>query len=69
MEVASGLDSMVLGEPQTAGQMKDAYAMANENGTIGLLLGKLYQRAFADPSRYEPIPTSVPAPCLSHLQQ
>jgi glutamyl-tRNA reductase len=47
MEVASGLDSMVLGEPQIAGQMKDAYAMAKDNGTIGLLLGKLYQRAFA----------------------
>lgn len=47
MEVASGLDSMVLGEPQIAGQMKDAYAMAKESGTIGLLLGKLYQRAFA----------------------
>lgn len=47
MEVASGLDSMVLGEPQIAGQMKDAYAIANEHGTIGQLLGKLYQRAFA----------------------
>ncbi len=47
MEVACGLDSMVLGEPQIAGQMKDAYATANENGTIGQLLGKLYQRAFA----------------------
>ena len=47
MEVASGLDSMVLGEPQIAGQMKEAYAVANENGTIGQLLGKLYQRAFA----------------------
>jgi len=47
MEVASGLDSMVLGEPQIAGQMKDAYALANENGTIGQLLGKLFQRAFA----------------------
>ncbi len=47
MEVASGLDSMVLGEPQIAGQMKDAYAAASENGTIGPLLGKLYQRAFA----------------------
>jgi len=47
MEVASGLDSMVLGEPQIAGQMKDAYAIANENGTIGQLLGKLFQRAFA----------------------
>jgi len=47
MEVASGLDSMILGEPQIAGQMKDAYAIANENGTIGQLLGKLFQRAFA----------------------
>lgn len=47
MEVASGLDSMVLGEPQIAGQMKDAYALANKQGTIGQLLGKLFQRAFA----------------------
>ena len=47
MEVACGLDSMVLGEPQIAGQMKEAYARANENGTIGQLLGKLYQRVFA----------------------
>ena len=47
MEVASGLDSMVLGEPQIVGQMKDAYALANEHGTLGRLLGKLYERAFA----------------------
>ncbi len=47
MEVASGLDSMVLGEPQIVGQMKDAYALANKHHTIGRLLGKLYQRAFA----------------------
>jgi len=47
MEVACGLDSMVLGEPQIAGQMKEAYARANESGTIGQLLGKLYQRVFA----------------------
>jgi glutamyl-tRNA reductase len=47
MEVASGLDSMVLGEPQIAGQMKDAYAMANKQGTLGPLLGKLFQHAFA----------------------
>lgn len=47
MEVACGLDSMVLGEPQIAGQMKNAYAVANEHGAIGQLLGKLYQRVFA----------------------
>jgi len=47
MEVASGLDSMVLGEPQISGQMKDAYAMANQQGTLGPLLGKLFQHAFA----------------------
>ena len=47
MEVASGLDSMILGEPQIAGQMKDAYALANKQGTIGQLLGQLFQRAFA----------------------
>lgn len=47
MEVASGLDSMVLGEPQIAGQMKDAYQLASRHGTIGQMLGKLFQRAFA----------------------
>ena len=47
MEVVCGLDSMILGEPQIAGQMKNSYALANEHGTIGLLLGKLYQRIFA----------------------
>ncbi len=47
MEVASGLDSMILGEPQIVGQMKDAYALASKQGTIGRLLGKLYERAFA----------------------
>lgn len=47
MEVACGLDSMVLGEPQIAGQMKDAYALATQQGTVGQLLGKLFQHAFA----------------------
>jgi glutamyl-tRNA reductase len=46
MEVTCGLDSMVLGEPQIAGQMKDAYAAASQQGTIGRLLGKLFQHAF-----------------------
>ncbi|MCW8923564.1 MAG: glutamyl-tRNA reductase [Gammaproteobacteria bacterium] len=47
MSVTSGLDSMVLGEPQIAGQMKDAYALAQKQGTLGRLLGKLFQHAFA----------------------
>ncbi|MEN8207472.1 MAG: glutamyl-tRNA reductase, partial [Pseudomonadota bacterium] len=47
MEVASGLDSMVLGEPQIAGQMKQAYALASQEGTVGQVLGKLFQNAFA----------------------
>ena len=45
--VASGLDSMVLGEPQILGQMKTAARAAGEAGTLGTLLGKLFQRTFA----------------------
>jgi glutamyl-tRNA reductase len=45
--VASGLDSMVLGEPQILGQMKQACRAAEEAGTVGTLLGKLFQRTFA----------------------
>ena len=45
--VASGLDSMVLGEPQILGQMKSAYQTATEAGTIGKTLGKLFQHTFA----------------------
>lgn len=45
--VASGLDSMVLGEPQILGQMKEAARRAEEAGTLGTLLGKMFQRTFA----------------------
>ena len=45
--VASGLDSMVLGEPQILGQMKQAARFAEEAGTLGTLLNKLFQRTFA----------------------
>src|SRR3954466_14468156 len=45
--VASGLDSMVLGELQILGQMKDAARAAESAGTIGTLLHKLFQRSFA----------------------
>lgn len=45
--VASGLDSMVLGEPQILGQMKTAYQTATEAGTLGKTLGKLFQHTFS----------------------
>jgi len=45
--VASGLDSMVLGEPQILGQMKDAVRTAGEAGSLGALLHKLFQRTFS----------------------
>jgi glutamyl-tRNA reductase len=45
--VASGLDSMVLGEPQILGQMKDAARMAQQAGALGTHLHQLFQRTFA----------------------
>jgi len=45
--VASGLDSMVLGEPQILGQMKQAERLSREAGGMGLLLNHLFQRTFA----------------------
>ena len=45
--VAAGLDSMVLGEPQILGQMKQAVKIAENAGTLGTLLHKLFQRTFA----------------------
>ena len=45
--VASGLDSMVLGEPQILGQMKDAVRAAEDAGTIGTTLQQLFQRSFS----------------------
>ena len=45
--VASGLDSMVIGEPQILGQMKDAVRQAEAAGTMGTHLHKLFQRAFS----------------------
>jgi len=45
--VASGLDSMVLGEPQILGQMKSAYAVAGESGTVGSELGRVFPRVFS----------------------
>lgn len=45
--VAAGLDSMVLGEPQILGQMKQAVREADEAGMLGTTLHQLFQRSFA----------------------
>ena len=45
--VASGLDSMVLGEPQILGQMKEAVREADAAGTLGTTLHQLFQRSFS----------------------
>ncbi len=44
--VASGLDSMVLGEPQILGQMKDAVRQAEAAGGLGTYLHQMFQRTF-----------------------
>jgi len=49
--VASGLDSMVLGEAQILGQLKDAYRVAQETGSVGPVLNKLFQAAFSAAKR------------------
>lgn len=44
--VSSSLDSLVMGEPQILGQVKDAYHLAMENKTTGMVLNKLVHHAF-----------------------
>ena len=47
MRVACGLDSMVLGEPQVLGQLKEAYSLAFGAGATGTVLSRLFEHAFS----------------------
>jgi glutamyl-tRNA reductase len=49
--VSGGLESLVLGESQIVGQLKDAWQMANEAGVVGKVLDRLFQHAFATGKR------------------
>ena len=49
--VAGGLESLVLGESQIVGQLKEAWQMANEAGVVGKVLDRLFQHAFATGKR------------------
>jgi glutamyl-tRNA reductase len=45
--VSSSLDSMMVGEPQILGQIKNAYTVASEEGTTGIILNRLMHKAFS----------------------
>lgn len=47
LRVAGGLDSMILGEPQILGQMKEAYQAADNAGTLDAVLSRLFQHTFS----------------------
>lgn len=47
LRVASGLNSLVLGEPQILGQVKSAWQTASDTGTLGKILGRLFQHSFS----------------------
>src|SRR5258706_4683840 len=62
--VAAGLDSMVLGEPQILGQVKQSVRAARAQGTLGPALDRLFQKTFsgAKQGRREPAPGAQPLP-------
>jgi glutamyl-tRNA reductase len=45
--VASSLDSMIIGEPQILGQLKTYYQIAQNAGTVGAILHRLFHRSFS----------------------
>ncbi|MED7788323.1 glutamyl-tRNA reductase [Francisella sp. 19X1-34] len=47
MKLACGLESMVLGEPQILGQVKDSYTLSKKNHALGKELDRVFQKVFA----------------------
>jgi glutamyl-tRNA reductase len=47
LRVAAGIDSMIVGEPQILGQMKQSYVQAREVASVGPVLSRLFEHAFA----------------------
>jgi glutamyl-tRNA reductase len=60
--VAASLDSMILGEPQILGQVKDAFALAQSAGTAGPVLHALMSQAFASAPRPRSGGSQCPSP-------
>ena len=58
--VASSLDSMVVGEPQILGQIKEAYQVAVQKKTPGVILNRLLPRAFSVAKRVRTLSSTVP---------
>ncbi len=51
IKVTAGMDSMVIGEPQVAGQVKQAWQAAHDNGILDSVLDRMFQHAFAAAKR------------------
>ncbi len=47
MRVSSGLDSLILGEPQILGQVKQSFVKAKEAGTVAITMDRLFQNTFS----------------------
>lgn len=67
MRVASGLDSLVLGEPQILGQVKKAFAESQRGHSLSSELERLFQKSLPWPNAFVRKRISVPARCRWHL--
>ena len=67
--VASSLDSMIIGEPQILGQIKEAYLQATREKMSGVILNRLMHKAFHVAKRSDPRPISVVPPFPSVMRR